>query len=327
MTDLSVASVPVAGLTADGFRQHAVHRQDSVWSNTNCYLDVWIELLHGLGRRPEPLFAAAVAADTVVEQFEFLKVDHRDLEQVHGIRVGEYDVWRTLIEHVLTQMRAGNLMIVEADAHWLPDTRGVSYGIEHTKTSIVPLHVDAADRHLVYLHNEGLHELGGEDFDHVLGEARAGGIVPAPYVELVRMDRLTPADDDAARAHTVRLLRQHTLRAAQQNPAETLMDLLRSRFDWLAEAGMDGYHALCFETTRQLGVVALLAASAVRFSAVDQLRPAADAFERVSAESKGLQFQLARVARGRRSSSLETTMATISEQWGAAATVLREWSR
>lgn len=313
-------------LSAEGFRAHPLHQDESVWSNTNCYLDVWIELLHGMGRRPEPLFAVAVAAETQVEQFEFLKVDHRDLEEVHGLRVGEYDVWKSLLEHVLAQMTAGNLMIVEADAHWLPDTRGISYGIEHTKTSIVPLRVDPQQRHLVYLHNEGLHELRGEDFDYVLGPQRCQGIVPAPYVELVRLDRLSPANDDDARAHTARLLRHHILRATAQNPAADLMEVLRSRFDWLAQTGMDGYHALCFETTRQLGVVSMLAAEAVRFSAVEQIQPAAEAYLTVSKEAKALQFQLARVARGRKSASLETTMTTITEQWAGAAATVREWA-
>ncbi|NKE09416.1 MULTISPECIES: DUF1839 family protein [Kocuria] len=314
------------GLSAEGFTPHPLHQDQSLWSNTNCYLDVWVELLHGMGRRPEPLFAAAVAAETQVEQFEFLKVDHRDLEEVHGLRVGEYDVWKPLLEHVLTQMAAGNLMIIEADAHWLPDTRGISYGTEHTKTSIVPLRVDPQQRHLVYLHNEGLHELRGQDFDFVLGEQRSQGIVPAPYVELVRLDRLGAANDDDARAHTVRLLRHHALRATAHNPVAELMDVVRSHFDWLAEAGMDGYHALCFETTRQLGVVSMLAAEAVRFSAVEEIQGAAEAYVTVSKESKALQFQLARVARGRKSASLETTMATISEQWALAAATLREWA-
>ncbi|MDO4255062.1 MAG: DUF1839 family protein [Kocuria sp.] len=314
------------GLSVDGFQQHPLHQQDSLWSNTNCYLDVWIELLHGMGRRPEPLFAAAVAAETQVEQFEFLKIDHRDLEEVHGIRVGEYDVWTSLLEHVITQMRAGNLIIVEADAHWLPDTRGISYRIEHTKTSIVPLHVDREHQHLVYLHNEGLHELRGSDFEFVLGPRRSEGIVPSPYVELVRMERLTEANDDAAREHTIRLLRHHTHRAGTQNPAAELMDVLRARYEWLTTAGMDGYHALCFETTRQLGVVSLLGAEAVRFSGVEQLQPAAEAFTAVSKEAKALQFQLARVARGRQSTTLETTMNTIVAQWARAASTLKEWA-
>lgn len=327
---MSAESVTVStlhpGLSADGFTPHLLHQDQSLWSNTNCYLDVWIELLHGMGRRPEPLFAAAVAAETQVEQFEFLKVDHRDLEEVHGLRVGEYDIWRPLLEHVLTQMVAGNLMIIEADAHWLPDTRGISYGIEHTKTSIVPVRVDPQQRHLVYLHNAGLHELSGHDFDCVLGEQRRQGIVPAPYVELVRLDRLTPAHDGAARAHTARLLRHHTARSTAQNPAAELMDVVRSRFDWLAEAGMDGYHALCFETTRQLGVVSMVAAEAVKFSAVDRIQAAADAYVAVSQEAKALQFQLARVARGRKSASLDTTMAAIGDQWARAASTLREWA-
>ncbi|MDO5619078.1 DUF1839 family protein [Kocuria sp.] len=314
------------GLTVAGFTRHPLHAEDSLWSNTNCYLDVWIELLHGLGRSPEPLFAAAVAAETQVEQFEFLKIDHRDLEEVHGIRVGEYDVWQPLAEQVRTQMEAGNLMIVEADAYWLPDTRGISYGTEHTKTSIVPLHLNPAEQHLVYLHNEGLHELHGPDFDFVLGEQRDRGIVPAPYVELVRLDRLSAVSDDEARAHTVRLLGHHARRTGTENPAAHLMEVLRSRFDWLAETGMEGYHALCFETTRQLGVVALLASEAVRFSRVEQLQPAADSYAAVSREAKALQFQLARVARGRRSASLETAMSSISDQWEQAATTVRAWA-
>lgn len=314
------------GLSMEGFVQHPLHRQDSLWSNTNCYMDVWIELLHGMGRRPEPLFAAAVAAETQVEQFEFLKVDHRDLEQVHGIRVGEYDVWTTLLEHVTTHMQAGNVIIVEADAHWLPDTRGISYGIEHTKTSIVPVHVDARNKHLVYLHNEGLHELRGDDFDYVLGEQRSQGIVPAPYMELVRLDRLNAPDDDLAREHTIRLLKYHAGRSPVTNPVADLMDVLRSRYQWLATAGMDGYHALCFETTRQLGVVALLAAEAVRFSQVDHLQPAAEAYLDVSKEAKALQFQLARVARGRQPAAVESTMQTIVSQWAVAANSLQEWA-
>lgn len=317
--------IGVHGLSPEGFVQHTVHREDSVWSNTNCYLDVWIELLHGLGRRPEPLFAVAVAADTQVEQFEFLKVDHRDLEEVHGIRVGEYDIWSSLLEQVQTQMGAGNLLIIEADAHWLPDTRGVSYGIEHTKTSIIPVHVDPAQQHLVYLHNEGLHELRGADFDYVLGPRRAEGIVPAPYVELLRLDRLTPANDDDARAHTVRLLRHHARRAPEHNPAESLMDVVRSRFPWLQDHGMEGYHALCFETTRQLGVVAMLAAQAIRFAAVAELEPAAAAWERVSSEAKALQFQLARVARGRSSKTMEAAMNSIVSAWGDGADHVQRW--
>lgn len=328
----------VPALTPAGFDQHPLHRDESVWSQTNCYLDVWIELLHGLGLAPEPLLAAAVAADAQIEQFEFLKIEHRDLEEVYGIRVGEYDIWTGLLEQTLTQMRAGNLLIVEADAHWLPDTRGVSYGIQHTKTSIVVLAADPDARRLVYLHNEGLHELSGPDFDHVLGEERAEGIVPAPYVELIRLDGLRPLDDDGARAQTRRLLRVHAARAPQRNPVEALMEILRGRLDWLAEQGMDGYHALVFETTRQLGVVAMLAAAACRHAALadeggdgeqndgdDDLRLAARSWLRVSEEAKALQFQLARAARGRRSASLEATMGSLPEHWATAAAALARW--
>ena len=318
----AAAGLGVAALSPEGFRQHPMHREESVWSNTNCYLDVWIELLHGLGHAPEPLFAAAVAATAQGTQFEFLKVDHRDLEEVTGIRVGEHDIWLGLQEQVMLQLEAGNPMLIEADAFWLPDTRGVSYGQEHTKTSIVVLHADPEAGELVYLHNEGLHRLDGADLDHVLGAGRSQGIVPSPYTELVSLAGLRdPLEVDSA-AQTRRLLRLHAARAPESNPVAELMDILRSRFDWLGETGMDGYHALCFETTRQLGVVAMLAAAACRHAEVPELVPAAQAWSAVSEEAKGMQFQLARLARGRRSSALAATMDSAVQHWARSP-----WSR
>ncbi|WP_186304520.1 DUF1839 family protein [Kocuria palustris] len=325
-TSATAHGLGVVGLSAAGFEQHRLHRDESVWSNTNCYLDVWIELLHGLGHAPEPMFAAAVAAAAQTTQFEFLKVEHRDLEEVYGIRVGEHDIWLGLQEQVLQQLDAGHAMLIEADAFWLPDTRGVSYGIEHTKTSIVVLAADPPAQELVYLHNEGLHRLGGEDFDRVLGPGRADGIVPSPYTELIRLDGLRSPDEVDAVAATRRLLRLHASRAPRENPAEQLMAILRARFEWLGGRGMDGYHALCFETTRQLGVVAMLAAEACRHAQDPALETAAQNWTAVSEEAKGLQFQLARVARGRASASIEATMGSIADRWAAAAGALSAWA-
>ena len=93
----------------------------------------------------------------------------------------------------MLQLGLGNPMLIEADAFWLPDTRGVSYGQEHTKTSIVVLHADPDTRELVYLHNEGLHRLDG-----VLGQGvplsgavpgRPGAVAPDAFAP----PRLCPA--------------------------------------------------------------------------------------------------------------------------------------
>lgn len=322
----AAAGLGIAGLSPEGFAQHPLHRDESVWSNTNCYLDVWIELLHGLGHAPEPMFAAATAATAQGTQFEFLKVEHRDLEEVYGLRVGEHDIWLGLQEQVLLQLAAGNPMLIEADAFWLPDTRGVSYGIEHTKTSIVVLSADPQAQELVYLHNEGLHRLSGEDVDRVLGPGRREGIVPSPYTELISLQGLrSPAEVDAV-AQTRRLLRLHARRAPRANPAGELVEILRARLPWLGEHGMQGYHALCFETTRQLGVVAMLAAAACRHAQEPGLEAAVQGWSAVSEEAKGIQFQLARIARGRGSKALEAAMDSVVEHWSQAAAALAAWA-
>ena len=34
------------------YAPHRIHGDGRVWSETNCYADLWIELLHALGRDP-----------------------------------------------------------------------------------------------------------------------------------------------------------------------------------------------------------------------------------------------------------------------------------
>jgi hypothetical protein len=150
--------------------------------------------------------------------------------------------------------------------------------------------------------------------------------VPSPYTELISLAGLRDPQEVDSAAQTRRLLRLHAARAPKSNPVAELMDILRSRFAWLAENGMDGYHALCFETTRQLGVVAMLAAAACRHAEVPELEPAAQAWSAVSEEAKGMQFQLARLARGRRSSALAATMDSAVQHWGQAAEALAAWA-
>ena len=73
-SDASARVVASSGLPrARDFVPHPLHAPDRTWAETNCYIDLWIELLHGLGRDPVPAGACALSADHLGDQWEFLK--------------------------------------------------------------------------------------------------------------------------------------------------------------------------------------------------------------------------------------------------------------
>ncbi len=315
--------------------RHWVHGEESDWSNTNCYLDVWMNVLDSLGLDPIPAFASAISAEFVGDQWEFLKVRSEDLETLYGIRFGEYDTWRPLHEHLAGQLASGNLAIVEVDAFYLPDTVGVSYREEHTKTSIAPVLLDQDAHRLVYFHNGGLHELFKEDYDNTVGAASEQGFVPRPYVDLIRLDGLQRFDAGRFPAAAQQVLKAHLRRignSSQQHPMVQLTDYVLSQREVLAESGMAHFHQFSFATTRQAGLSAMFASEVAQWFADAETRPevalplgqAAQAFAEASSTAKRLQFQLARVAAGRRP-DLQPTTEALNEAWDRGITLMKQW--
>ena len=338
MNNLSQPLPPTLALSElhpESFQRHPIHGDDSDWSNTNCYLDVWVAVLSSLGLDPIPAMASALSAEFVGDQWEFLKVRSEDLELLYGIRFGEYDTWKPLREHLASQLSGGNLAIVEVDAYYLPDTEGVSYRSQHTKTSITPTLLDLAGRRLRYFHNGGLFELADEDFDHTLGAAAEQGFVPRPYVDLIRLDGLRKLDPEDFRGAARTVLKAHLerrRRSTQVEPMELLTDYVQGQQGTLAELGLEHFHQFSFATTRQAGLSAMFAAELARwFAAVEDLasaqrllREAAEAFAECSAAAKKLQFQLARVAAGR-NPDLQSSTSAMRLSWQRGMQLIQQW--
>jgi hypothetical protein len=78
------------------------------------------------------------------DQFTFGKPPHADLEALYGARVEEMTVYRTLEAHLLAHANAGRPVLLEGDAHWLPDTAGTEYRCGHSKTTVAVLSLDPA---------------------------------------------------------------------------------------------------------------------------------------------------------------------------------------
>jgi len=257
--EVTSTTVVSSGLPrAADFVPHALHAADRTWAETNCYVDLWIELLHGLDRDPVPAGACALSADHVGDQWEFLKYQPEDLRTLYGIEVGELNVWRPVLEHVLAHLADGRLLTVEVDGWWLPDTAGTSYRAQHVKTTIVPTRVDVDERVLEYLHNATTAVLEGEDFDHVF-DLRTGddGALLPPYVETVRVSATAPTDF-VGRA--VSVAHAHLDRRPSDNPAKRLAERTLADLPWLTTQDLDTFHAYAFGGVRQFGATADLAA-------------------------------------------------------------------
>ena len=48
---LALMTQQIARARPGTYRRHAIHGEDRIWAETNCYVDLWIELLHALGLR------------------------------------------------------------------------------------------------------------------------------------------------------------------------------------------------------------------------------------------------------------------------------------
>jgi hypothetical protein len=300
-------SLQVVAVDPTSYQPHPLHATDRTWTETNCYVDVWIELLHALGLDPLAAGAFTISTDFEGDQWTFFKFPPEDLRALYGLGVAEMNVWRPTLDHAVEQLELGRLLIMDADTWFLPDTQGVSYRIAHAKTAMVPNSIDRAGRRLGYFHNAGYFELEGDDFDGVfrLGPY-ADPVALPPYVETVRLDRLR-RDPGELVARAVALTRAHVARRPVDDPMLRFEQRLEHDAAWLGTQDLQTFHLYAFGTCRQCGATAELAASFVDWLAAhdpavtgsDDLVVVAEAFRTVAVTAKSLQFSLARRSRGR----------------------------
>ena len=306
-------------IDAATYQPHPLHSAELCWTETNCYVDVWVEVLHALDLDPGAAGAFTLSTDFEGDQWTFFKIPPEDLRALYGLEVGEMNVWRPIIDHVAEQLDFGRLLTVEVDSWFLPDTRGVSYQIAHVKSTIVPQYLDPATRTLGYFHNAGYYELSGDDFDGVFGLGGHEPNIMPPYVEMVKLDRVWR---DEARLTEVAtdLLRTHLSRRAVDNPVRRLGKRIHADIEWLQSEGMDRFHEYAFGTCRQCGATAEVGAGFVRWLGArngDGLEDIADQLGTVALQAKGVQFALARAVAGRKA-DLDTPLEEMAEAWESA---------
>jgi len=315
------------GLDASSYRSHSLHVGDRAWLETNCYVDLWIEVPHALGLDPVPSLSFTFGADFEGDQWLFYKQATSDLYDLYGIDVEELAIFRPVHEHAELQASRGRVVLVEVDAFDLPDTRGVSYRTAHAKTTIGIESIDVAALRLGYFHNAGYFSLEGDDFRRLFGLDRP--FDPAalpPYTEFAKFDRLRRLSRPELARISLAQLKRHLERAPTDNPFERFAVHFRQDLEALMGKGPEAFHQYAFATLRQCGSCFELAATYLRWleeGGEADLSGHATALESIANSSRGLQMRAARAAMLRRPVDVEPALASMIEAWASVLGPLR----
>lgn len=306
--------------------RHPIHTQERNWAETNCYCDVWIELLHGWGFDPVAALPFTVGIDFEGDQWTFFKFPLSDLETLYGLDVQELLIWRPMTQHLYEQVRLGRPVLIELDSFYLPDTEGTAYRREHVKTTVAVVEVDLKQHRLGYFHGQGFYHLDGEDFTQILRQVdRPNPELLPPYVEFIKRNENHRLSRRTLAQTSLSLLRRHLQRLPDENPFEKFKESFAADLKWLAGAPLEIFHQYSFATLRQFGACYELTATYLQWleqHGVPGFEAAQISFAELSAAAKSMQFQLARSMARKKPLDLSAIDA-MSQAWSRGVEELR----
>jgi len=286
-------------LDAANYGRHSIHGEDRVWSETNCYVDVLIELIHALRFDPVAGLAFTLSVDFEVDQWTFFKYQHRDLLEMYGMHIEELNPWVSLAEHVSEQVNNRRPVLVEVDSFFLPDTAGTSYKSDHVKSTIAVNEISIESEHMGYFHGQGYYHVDGSDFRDLF---QLDGLVHdrmlPPYIELVKLLK-QPEDIDADEllAQSIASLARQLQVLPRTNPFERFKERFEADLEWLMSEPIETFHGYSFATLRQYGACFELVETYLRWlqdRGETGLSDSIDAFKAITDSAKVYQFKLAR---------------------------------
>lgn len=304
-----------AKLDPAAYAPHALHAAERMWPETNCYVDLWIEVLSSFGVAPEAMLGFTLTQDFEGDQLTFFKVPLEDLESLYGIRVTELAIFDDVKGHVAQQIGRGRLCLLEMDSFFMPDTQGVAYRKEHGKTTVAINRLDPERRTMEYFHNGGYFGLQGDDFDglfqHHLGETDPPFL---PYTEFAKLPAVAPGGEHQ-RDEARRLMRVHFRRRPEENPLRAFSAVFPQQVEAVAERPFGFFHKYAFNTLRQVGANFELLGSHLDWLAPGEFDHAATQARRISEVAKSVQFQLARAVTRKKFEPLATALAPAVDAW------------
>jgi hypothetical protein len=295
------------------------------WPESNCYVDVWIEILHAKALEVEAMLGFTIANDYEFDQWTFFKPKPSELTRLYGLEIEELTIWRDLTAHVELHVTHGRIPLLEVDAFYLPDTEGRGYRESHTKTTIAVESIDPASECLRYLHNRAGFMLGGSDYRGLLR------IDPAPsprdlmpFCEIVKVERIDHKTTDALREIALELLQGHRARAPRSNPISRYAAAVDADLEMLLENPAETFDPYAFASIRQCGSGFALAADHLDWLGQGQpaWSEASACFRIISRRSSALVLNMARIAHSGRRRDLSGPLGEMAAAWDRGMTAL-----
>jgi hypothetical protein len=309
----------VVALDPTTYKRHTIHGEGRIWAETNCYVDVWVELAHALGHEPIAALPFTLAIDFEGDQWTFFKFPLPDLLDLFGLDVQELALWRPIVQHLEEQVKRGRPVLVELDSFYLPDTAGTAYKTAHVKSTVAVIEIDVENQRLGYFHNQGYYELHGDDFLDVLRlrEPKDEAVLP-PYAEFVKIREINAQHDQPRLLDTsLRLLRKHLALVPATNPFRAFKTRFEADLATLLQESLETFHQYSFATLRQFGACFELSATYLRWLAEhgeEGLDEVIADFVALAETAKTFQFQLARAMARRKPLDL-SPLDTMAERW------------
>ena len=92
------------GLDPTTYVPHEVHTGERAYTQTNCYTDILIELMHARGDEPLAALGFTLRMDFEGDQWTFFKPPPEDLEELFGIDIHEMQPYRPLPDQIAEQI-------------------------------------------------------------------------------------------------------------------------------------------------------------------------------------------------------------------------------
>jgi len=290
---------PIIQLDPAQFKPHSIHTGERCWAETNCYVDVVIELVHSLGYEPVAALPMTVSIDFELDQWTFFKFAHIDLMKMFGMEIQELNPWRALVGHIEEQVHGGRPVLVEVDSCYLPDTAGTVYHSAHVKSTIAVNEIDIAKKTLGYFHGQGYFELGEKDFTDIFQlDGLAHDRLLPPYIEIVKLhDHARSISTRKLADMSVSALKRQILMLPKDNPFIKFKHKFEDDLGWLLNDSIELFHDYSFATLRQYGACFELAATYTSWlsdNSDHELSKVTANYLTIANVAKTLQFRLAR---------------------------------